>query len=155
MKKSIAMGRQWQNWVQRQWDSIFKIWRVCGGLYEIERRHITKIVLSVQWSFHRAQWWGMHVSLRCWALMDGTVNAENHKSILQTNFISSIPKLWYNGKYIFKYDGASPNSAKMTNEWLRENCIDVLDRLSSSLDLGSLENLWAIMKGPTAYSVWT
>lgn len=79
--------------------------------------------------------------------IDGTVNANKYKTILQEELVPSITEIKLpEGGFIFQQDGASCHTAKTVTSWLKEMKIPVLEWPSSSPDLSPIETLWHQMK---------
>lgn len=82
----------------------------------------------------------------CLQFIDGTVNAEKYKSILEESLRPSIPKLKYKNAFTFQQDGAACHTAKTTMAWLKSKKIPTMTWPSSSPDLSPIESLWWKMK---------
>lgn len=78
--------------------------------------------------------------------IDGTVNADKYKSILERSLYPYVAEQFEDGKFIFQQDGASSHTAKTTKKWFGENNINVLSWPSSSPDLNIIETVWHEMK---------
>jgi hypothetical protein len=62
--------------------------------------------------------------------------------ILQKNVEASIKKLRLKN-FIFQHDRDPKHTAKLTQKWLRDNKIIVLEWVGQSPDVSPLENLWS------------
>ena len=49
-------------------------------------------------------------------------------------------------KFVFEHDRDPKHTARLTQQWLRDNKIDVLDWIGQSPDLSPIENLWTALE---------
>ena len=60
------------------------------------------------------------------SVIDGKMNAQKYKQILQENLTSSVEGLELPSDYIFQQDNDSKRTAKFTKKWLSKNNFNVL-----------------------------
>ena len=60
------------------------------------------------------------------SVLDGKMNAQKYKEILQENFMCSVENLELLSDYIFLQDNDPNDTAKSTKNWLSENNFNVL-----------------------------
>ena len=75
------------------------------------------------------------------SVIDGKMNAQKYKQILQENVMSSIESLDLPSDYIFQQDNDPKKTAKSTKKCLSENNVNVLQWPSQSPDLNPIGNL--------------
>ena len=59
------------------------------------------------------------------SVIDGKINAQKYKEILQENLMSSVESLELFSDYIFQQDNDPKHTAKSTKKWLSENNVNV------------------------------
>ena len=60
------------------------------------------------------------------SVIDGKMNAQKYKQILQENFMSSVESLELPTDYLFQQDNDPKYTAKTTKKWSSENNVNVL-----------------------------
>ena len=60
------------------------------------------------------------------SVIDGKMNAQKYKRILQENLMSSVESLELPSDYIFQQDNYPKHKAKSTKKWMSENNVNVL-----------------------------
>lgn len=159
MKNRLKWAREHKNWTQMQWNSI--IWsdeskfEVCVGdtrkrilRTSSEAYHNDCLVKKVKFPGSVMVWGCMSArGVGSLCIIDGTVNAQKYRDILEENFLPSIPNCQTaEGEFMFQQDGAPCHTAKIVQTWLQEHKIPVLKWTSSSPDLSPIETLWHNMK---------
>ena len=76
------------------------------------------------------------------SVIDGKMNTEKYKQILQENLISSVESLKLRSDYIFQSDNDPKHTTKSTKTWMSVNNVNLLQWRSQSPDLNPIENLW-------------
>lgn len=158
-KNRLKWAREHQNWTLRQWHSI--IWSdeskfdVCVGdtrkrvlRTPSEAYHNDCLVKKVKFPASVMVWGCMSGSgVGKLHFIDGIVNAQRYKTILEESFLPSIEICKAaEDEFIFQQDGAPCHTAKSIKTWLEEHNIPVLKWTSSSPDLSPIETLWHNMK---------
>ena len=80
------------------------------------------------------------------SVIDGKMNAQMYKQILQENFMFSVDSLELPSDYIFQQDNDPKHTAKSTKKWLSENNVNVMQWSSRSPNLNPIENLGQFLK---------
>ena len=60
------------------------------------------------------------------SVIEGKMNAQKYKQILQENLMSSVESLELPSDYILRQDNDPKHTAKSTKKWLSENNVNVL-----------------------------
>lgn len=74
--------------------------------------------------------------------VEGIMNKEGYKDILQRNLRASTRKLRMGNSFVFMHDNDPKHKSKLVTQYLEENHINVLDHPPSSPDLNVIEHLW-------------
>ncbi|KAL4478241.1 hypothetical protein ABPG72_016553 [Tetrahymena utriculariae] len=93
------------------------------------------------------------LSVLCWAMisnkgplkfiqLENTMNSERYIELLE----NELEEGFYSGDLILQHDNARCHVSKITNEWLEENQIEVINFPSYSPDLSIVENIFGILK---------
>lgn len=154
----VKFAQKHRNWTADQWRRI--IWSDESKFEVTVGDERSKVIREKGEAFHKdclkrkvkfpasVMIWGCMSAqgVGCLQFIEGTVNAEKYKSILQESLLPSIPKLKHRNKFTFQQDGASCHTAKTTMAWLKKKKIPTMAWPSSSPDLSPIETLWWKMK---------
>lgn len=158
-RNRLKWAREHQNWTQKQWCNI--IWSdeskfdVCVGdsrkrvlRTSSEAFHNDCLVKKVKFPASVMVWGCMSAKgVGKLHFIDGIVNAQKYKEILEASFLPSIAQCAADdGDFMFQQDGAPCHTAKIVKTWFQEHNIPVLKWTSSSPDLSPIETLWHNMK---------
>ena len=72
--------------------------------------------------------------------VEGKLIAANYRDVLNENLVQSTQDLRLGWRVIFQQDHYSKHTARTTQEWLRDNSINVLEWPSQSPSLNPIEN---------------
>ena len=119
------------------------VWRKDGEAYSLRNT-----VPTVKIGGGSIMIWGCFSTkgVRKISVIDGKMNAQKYKQILQENLMSSLVSLELLSDYIFQQGRDPKHTAKSTKKWLYENNVNVLPWPSQSSDLNQIGNLWRFSK---------
>ena len=89
-------------------------------------------------------------SVKCWVcfpssgagnlvFIDGTMNAEVYRDILENNLLTSVKKLGMTQQWIFQQDNDPKHTAAIVTNWLNKNGIERFKWSSFSPDMNPIE----------------
>ena len=78
--------------------------------------------------------------------VEGNMNAEKYRQILEDNLTQSARELQLGRRFIFRQDNDPKHTAKTTHKWFKDNKVNVLEWPSQNPYLNPTENLWLDFK---------
>lgn len=99
-----------------------------------------------RWNAQVMVWGAIGIGLKHLVFIRENVNADNYTKLLQSVLLDEEETHFKRDKRVLMHDGASPHTAKVTQQFLEDNGIEVIPWAAYSPDWNPIENLWSILK---------
>ena len=159
-KKRYAFGKKFRHWTTQRWRAVMYSDESSFELFPskfripIRRRSHEKFYSqclqpTVKHSGGTVMVWGCisYYGMGNLVVLEGRVNKDMYLKVIQENIVPSANAMNFpNGKFIYQEDNAPVHSAKVVQEWIRNQTFPRLPWPAQSPDLSPIETVWNCIK---------